>query len=464
MDEEDELVSGEEQEDCVEDAKHAHTSPNEPCGDSEVAESGEDDGDDENPDFRDEASRNAEKAGQIQEEGGEDDDEDPELDSNCSVPYNRQFYAVPNEAKVRDYEHPYEVASVERLSEMSQPNPPPEKWPAAEALEPSMIVVLKARVASNDSSQKFHWYIRIKVAGETDGDDVDIFRHIPKGVVKKLISHFNADPSMRTSSLLTKYVPYDDNTKPLNPSKLHENNWNVRKPAPKTLAQTIGKENKPGGAATSGGSSTVKRAADTTSTDAPLAEPVVKKTKPNATTTPKPKPATASKTNALSQLGKGPIKSSTSSTTAPMQKKSGSEPCTTSVTSSSAPAPVASKPKAQAPATAKPKGATSKPKSAVSRASPVEMEVQEENPNKKMYDIALLHSDECTVVGPGAESAGPPLSELMARDGWPAPGHKMTKTLVVSNDEHNPDEHVYTVTFPPWCKSWKITAEFAGAA
>ena len=72
----------------------------------------------------------------------EDDEVDLELDSDNSVPYNRQFYAVPNSAIARDYNHALDVSSVERLSEMAQPTPPPEKWPAPDQIEPSMIVVV----------------------------------------------------------------------------------------------------------------------------------------------------------------------------------------------------------------------------------------------------------------------------------------------------------------------------------
>ena len=490
MDEADQLVGGEEE---AEDEYPVEDEPPPPPDEAEEQGLGEDEESVDPPEGEEDSvghvdPEDEEMTGTVSQMQGDEDDDDPELDSDCSVPYNRQFYAVPNVAKVRDYNHPLEVATVERLSEMSQPNPPPEKWPAADQIEPSMIVVLKAKVAQNEPAEKFHWYIRLVVAGEEDGGDKDIFRHIPKGVTKKLVAHFNADPTMRTSSLLTRYVPYDDNTKPLNPSKLHDNNWNVRKPPPKTLAQVIGKENKigaPSSAAapapaptSSASSSSGKRPAADSS--APLSEPVAKKAKapaaapaPAAAKGKAPAPAASAKQQtSLKDLGKGPTKTSTSfnpsAPSAPKPKAPAPAPAPAkSKAPAPAAAPVVSKPKPVAPAPA-PAPKPALPAATTGRGSPSGASPAEATTPAKLDAIvqkAAVENGYQVVPMGGVDSTMVTLGDAVATaNGGPAPGHSMTKTLVVSNESHDPEELYYTITLPTWCKSWKITAEFTGKA
>lgn len=348
---------------------------------------------------------------------GIDADEDPELDSDCSVPYNRQFYAVPNSAIVRDYTNVLKVSCIERLSEMAAPSPPPEKWPCPDMIEASMIVVLQGKIAANDSKQRYIWYLRIAVTGEDgNGDDKDIFRPIPRAVVKKLVAHYRTRENMKTSSLLTKYVPYDDNNRPLNPSKLHNNNWNIRKPPPKTIAQALVKEVKePKAAASSSG----KRHA---SDDAPM-ELVGKKAKQGT-----------GGAKAPAKAGAKPTKASTSAA-----------------------------PKPKPPTTAATKA---KPKPPTTAAAP--------DPSNK----ASAHNSPTAAPtpAPSAPSAPPP-PQITATDGasrdqvvpmksiielGPSPGHTMVNTITVSNATYNPEDTSYTVNFPSWAKFWKIKAEFTG--
>lgn len=449
MDEEDELVGGEEGDSGMED--DVPPPPPEERNDEESAvnaEDGEEDVADRETNEEDDISGSA---AQVPEGADEDDEVDLELDSDNSVPYNRQFYAVPNSAIARDYNHPLDVSSVERLSEMAQPTPPPEKWPAPDQIEPSMIVVLRGKVSTNDAAEKFVWYVRIVVAGDqgSEGDDKLIFRHVPKPVVKKLVAHYNADPSLRGSSLLTKYVPYDDNFKPLNPSKLHDNNWNVRKPPPKTLAQTIGKENKPGGSSSTVG----KRPAEA---DVPLSEPSAAK-KPKQGTVAPPLSKAPAKAGAAApkptakELGKPPAKSST--------PPPASKPKPTQ-TPAQAPTAAKSKP-AAAPVAIKPKSVAAAPPSA--RTSP--SVVPDDRLQKKAVAPAPMADASREVRDAVASSSATQIVPMGgASDIGPSPGHKMTKTITVSNTTYNPDETRYTVAFPPWATEWKITAEFTGDA
>jgi len=453
MDEEDELVSGDEGGGVADDDDGPPPPPEERDDDAVVAEEGDEEDFDDVPEGVEEDDDAMEgTVSQLQQE--EEEDDDPELDSAFSVPYNRQFYAAPNSAIARDYDHSLEVPSIERLSEMSQPTPPPEKWPSPDQIEPSMIVVLKGKVAAGDTTERFVWYIRLVVAGDEgiDGDDKNIFRHIPKPVVKKLVAHYNADPSLRTSSLLTKYVPYDDNNKPLNPSKLHDNNWNVRKPPPKTLAQTIGKENKPGGASVASSSSGKRKEVD----EAPLAEPVAKKPKQGTVAPPlgKAKAPVPAPPKSLKDLGKGPTKSSLSSSGAPV---------------------TAPKPKAPAPAAVAPKQAQAaapasahKPKAVPVRGSPSPTAEARQPPAKKQAVEKPPEPAASSAVEARDAAASASGAQIVpmggASDIGPSPGHKMIKIITVSNNTHNPEEMAYTVTFPQWAKSWKITAEFTGDA
>jgi len=458
MDEEDELVGGDDV-DSAADYDEGPPAPPDERDDDEPENGAEgEDGGSEAMEDEDEAEEMAGAVSQLPD-GVDEDDDDPELDSINSVPYNRQFYGVPNSAIARDYNHPLEVASIERLSEMAASTPPPEKWPSPDQIEPSMIVVLRGKVATGDTQERFVWYIRITVAGDdgADGDDKNIFRHIPKPVVKKLVAHYNADSTLRTSSLLTKYVPFDDNNKPLNPSKLHENNWNVRKPPPKTLAQTIGKENKDGAARV--GSSSSSSGKRPMQEDAPLAEPVLKKAKQGTIAPPLSKaqskaPAPAPKPS-LKDLGKGPTKSSSSSSGIPSAKPKAAAPAP------AASAPAASKPKAAAPAPTPAKAKEAKEakapapapaasKAASARGSPSAVPAPPTAAAVRDH-VAATSGTQVVPMG-GAPDLGP------------APGHKMVKTITVSNDSHNPEEMCYTVTFPNWAKSWKITAEFTGEA
>lgn len=439
MDEDDELVGGDDEDSGAEEFEDTPPLPPEERDEDDNVDSVFGD-DEDNEDVAAETTaataeaaaattEAAEAAAAAEAEDGDEDeelaedmdaDEDPELDSDCSVPYNRQFYAVPNSAVVRDYTNVLKVSCIERLSEMAAPSPPPEKWPSVDMIEASMIVVLRGKIAANDSKQRYIWYLRIAVIGEDgNGDDKDIFRPIPRAVVKKLVAHYRTRANMKTSSLLTKYVPYDDNNRPLNPSKLHNNNWNLRKPPPKTIAQALIKEVKEPKEPKAAASSSGKRPA---SDDAPT-ELVAKKAKQGT-----------GGAKAPAKAGAKPTKASTSAAPKP-------KPPTTAATK----------------AKPKPPSTTAAPDSS---------------------KTASAHNSPTAAPtsAPSAPSAPPP-PQITATDGasrdqvvpmksiidlGPSPGHTMVNTVTVSNTTYNPETTSYTVTFPSWVKFWKIKAEFTG--
>jgi hypothetical protein len=122
-----------------------------------------------------------------------------------------------------------------------------------------------------------------------------------------------------------------------------------------------------------------------------------------------------------------------------------------------APAPVP-KPKAPAPAPSKsppPRGSPSNTPDDATTPAKLDAIVQKAAAENG-YQVVPMGGIDTTMVTLG--------DAVATSNGGPAPGHKMVKTLVVSNDSHNPEELHYTVTLPPWCKSWKITAEFSGDA
>ena len=166
----------------------------------------------------------------VEEDEGEEEDDTP---SEFFVEYNRQYSHVPNRAVVRKHgpERALVVDTCEKLGEMSvsaqNSGGGAARWPLAESIDPASIVVLKGRIKEDDKSMHFVWYCRIVVKNRSDGDDVNILRHIPKQVCRELIAYMTkAENGLARSRLITEYAPTNNNEKVLVPYP-KVNNWQL---------------------------------------------------------------------------------------------------------------------------------------------------------------------------------------------------------------------------------------------
>ncbi|MGZ0213756.1 MAG: hypothetical protein ACKVI4_14890 [Actinomycetales bacterium] len=178
----------------------------------------------------------------MEEEEGDDVDEDDDGmveqmveqmdgaeatgDSNMMVDYNRQYYYVPNSAIVRDYERFLDVPTREKMGEMIVTASAASKWPMASTIDPAAVVVLKGKFKGDDAEESYGWYMRLVLQGESNSDDMQILRHMPKGVVKDFLKYLSEDSEMAGSRLVTLHQPPDNNAKVLVPLE-KVNNWTL---------------------------------------------------------------------------------------------------------------------------------------------------------------------------------------------------------------------------------------------
>ena len=187
-------------------------------------------------------------------ENGDEDEEDevgstaaeePTGDSDLVVPYNRQYYHVPHAAVKRDHQRPHEVDSCEQLGEMAAANSPASKWPIPTTIDPACIVVLEGKIKEGDAAAQYVWYLRVAVKGRrSESDDMNILRHIPKGVVRDILQYMSKEPVLQGSSLITDYQPTNNNDKMLVPSA-KVNNWTLVPSG--QVPKTLGIKPKPAG-------------------------------------------------------------------------------------------------------------------------------------------------------------------------------------------------------------------------
>ena len=174
-------------------------------------------------------------AGEGEEEDEDEDEDEITGNSDCVVEYNRQYWHVPNKAKVRDHNRPHVVASAEVLGEMASSNTTAAKWPNAKDIDPASIVILTGKLKEDDPVAHNVWYLRIVIEGHVNGVDRDILRHIPKGIVKEVLQIMAKDGQLSGSSLVLKYQPTNNNEKVLVPSQ-KVNNWDLNSNPPKSMA------------------------------------------------------------------------------------------------------------------------------------------------------------------------------------------------------------------------------------
>ena len=140
------------------------------------------------------------------------------------VPVDYAFYAVPQSdgrapGLVRDRGGAFEVDSPEHLRELLSKA---KNWPKPAELHPLSIYVVKGRFAEGESCtgdegvpSPYCWYMRFAIRGKPDSAENRILHHMPRAVVKETLKHYARTPSLRTSSLIMKYQPRDENAKPL---------------------------------------------------------------------------------------------------------------------------------------------------------------------------------------------------------------------------------------------------------
>ena len=160
--------------------------------------------------------------------------------------YNRQYWQTST--PVRDYKREYVCDDGEHMGRLLTSS---KGWPdihsgdgkpGSKQLAPAMITVLEGKIKEEDTDTVYTWYIRL-VTREEGKQDKQILRHLPKEVFKRCKDKWSTADGMRGSQLLQKYLPTNDNERPLNPSV---NGWSkIVGDVPKTACVPPNKEKKP---------------------------------------------------------------------------------------------------------------------------------------------------------------------------------------------------------------------------
>jgi hypothetical protein len=143
-----------------------------------------------------------------------------------SVPYIDEKGDETLPGRRRDYGVPLVVDNDEVLGAMNLPR----NWPPANEIQPTIIVVVKARHNEDDvllpdkKKGPFGWYARVitkKDVGKKTNNH-DILKPIPKKVCKDIMVHLAQSRHFMRSSLITWFQPDSDNAKPF---PVAPNNW-----------------------------------------------------------------------------------------------------------------------------------------------------------------------------------------------------------------------------------------------
>ena len=133
--------------------------------------------------------------------------------------FNRSAYGIPlagngsDSGRVRDHG---QVIVVENDTVLGQLNNA-KSWPPATSIPPIAIVVVKGRhdenqkIPTNKEHGMFHWYARVVSAENQNSEDRNILRPIPKQVVIDILKSLAKNDSMKKSSLITHYQPFENN-------------------------------------------------------------------------------------------------------------------------------------------------------------------------------------------------------------------------------------------------------------
>ena len=182
---------------------------------------------------------------EVKEEKGAKEDENGELGTGANMPayiiFNRSAYGIPlagngsESGRVRDH---CSVIVVENDTVLGQLHNA-KSWPASQDIPPVAIVVVKGR---HDESQEipkdkrhgiFHWYARVVSANNKDSEDRNILRAIPKQLVIQILHNLAKNESMKKSSLITHYQPFEHNSRVF---PMQQNDW-VKVPGIKSTAK-----------------------------------------------------------------------------------------------------------------------------------------------------------------------------------------------------------------------------------
>lgn len=148
------------------------------------------------------------------------------VDSGLRIFSRGKRFKVWESNVVRSHERPVPVASGEALAAMRYSGTK-SAWPQ---IEPADIVVLKGDI--NDSEKEgafvegYIWYVRAVVEGSSPAMtaiDASMLIHVPKSVTTALVQLMSKEQRLQNSSLLKKYIPFNDNSKALQP--VGSNDW-----------------------------------------------------------------------------------------------------------------------------------------------------------------------------------------------------------------------------------------------
>lgn len=177
------------------------------------------------------------------------------------VVHNRSAYDIPmstgaKAGRVRDWDKPIEVEDQDALLGLSNA----KNWPEATKFPPMSVVVVKGRFDENTTIPEaqnkgmFIWYARVVPKVGANPNDRNRLWHIPKKLAEGILSHMVNDETLRESSLVTYFQPYNDNAKPF---PVAPNDWFKVPGIKPTNKQPRGAKRKADGAVTETGDGTV---------------------------------------------------------------------------------------------------------------------------------------------------------------------------------------------------------------
>ena len=134
--------------------------------------------------------------------------------SGYFIKYMDTYYSVPKQAIMRHYQRPIEVPNTDTFRKRTIRGARAREW-RWEPINPASVIVIKMKNRTADTGNAgntgdggdYYWCVSLKLEGGPANDDGKILHVLPETTVDRLVRTLEADETMRSSSLLTKYKP-----------------------------------------------------------------------------------------------------------------------------------------------------------------------------------------------------------------------------------------------------------------
>lgn len=124
--------------------------------------------------------------------------------SGYFVRYRGTYYCIPKRAIVRNYKRPISIPDEEAFKARHKRGGRAKAW-EFDPICPASIVVVEMK--NRNGINEFYWCVSLKALETSNADDAKILCVLPETTVLRLHSAIASDPTMRTSTLLSRFKP-----------------------------------------------------------------------------------------------------------------------------------------------------------------------------------------------------------------------------------------------------------------